>query len=64
MKIIVYLYQGGADMNLFCKKIILVMFIAMLVLPLSGCGETVHGVSKDVKRMGKGVKTIFIRDSE
>jgi len=51
-------------MNLFYKRLILAAFVSMLVLQLSGCGETVQGISKDAKRMGKGVKTIFIRDSE
>ena len=51
-------------MNLFCKKLIFLILLFILVLQLSGCGETFHGVSKDAQRMGKGVKTIFIRDSE
>jgi len=51
-------------MKLFYIKLIQVIFLAMLVLQLSGCGETIHGIGKDVRRVGKGVKTIFIRDSE
>jgi predicted small secreted protein len=35
-----------------------------LLLQLCGCGETLHGIGKDAQRMGKGVKTIFIRDTE
>ena len=51
-------------MNLFCKKLFLAAFAVMLILQLAGCGETFHGIGKDAKRMGKGVKTIFIRDNE
>ncbi len=51
-------------MNLFCKKLIFVILLFILAFQLSGCGETFHGVGKDARRMGKGVKTIFIRDSE
>lgn len=32
----------------------------LLVLFVSGCGETIHGVGKDVSRVGRGVKTIFV----
>ncbi len=39
---------------------ILVLFCVMLV----GCGETVNGIGKDVSRVGKGIKTIFIKDAE
>ena len=28
---------------------------------MAGCGETFSGVSKDASRIGKGVKTIFVR---
>jgi predicted small secreted protein len=51
-------------MGLFCKKLIFSILLFILVLQLSGCGETFHGMGKDVQRVGKGVKTIFIRDSE
>lgn len=51
-------------MNLFYKKLALGALLAIVLLQLSGCGETVHGIGEDVQRMGKGVKTIFIRDSE
>ncbi|MFH1996060.1 MAG: hypothetical protein ABIJ27_03570 [Candidatus Omnitrophota bacterium] len=40
--------------------------IVAVVLLLSvfslGCGETVHGVGKDSKRMGRGIKTFFFRN--
>ncbi|MBD3425936.1 MAG: hypothetical protein GF409_01740 [Candidatus Omnitrophica bacterium] len=38
--------------------------VAILVITafLAGCGETVNGMIKDTKRIGKGVKTVFVRD--
>jgi len=51
-------------MNLSCKKLVLVALLTIVLLQLSGCGETIHGISKDTQRMGKGIKTIFIRESE
>ena len=37
----------------FCALVLLLTF-------LSGCGETVRGVGKDVSRVGRGVRTIFV----
>ncbi len=51
-------------MQLFFKKILAAVFLMIVMLQLSGCGETLQGVGKDWGRVGKGVKTIFIRDSE
>ena len=51
-------------MDFSLKKIILLALLGILVLQLVGCGETVQGIKKDAQRMGKGVRTIFIRDSE
>ncbi|MBL7158802.1 MAG: hypothetical protein ISS91_04775 [Candidatus Omnitrophica bacterium] len=34
----------------------------LLSVVLSGCGETVKGICRDTKRVGKGVKTVFIRE--
>ena len=51
-------------MDSFCKRFILVVFLMVVILQLSGCGETTQGISKDWGRVGKGIKTIFIRDSE
>lgn len=51
-------------MLLLCRKIIVLVFLAIIILQLSGCGETVQGIGKDVRRVGKGVRTIFIRDGE
>jgi predicted small secreted protein len=29
----------------------------------TGCGETISGAGKDISRMGRGVKTIFVKES-
>jgi len=49
--------RGGSMRNL-------VIAVSLLVLAsmLAGCGETVNGMVKDTKRIGTGVKTVFIRD--
>ncbi len=43
---------------------VIFIFVICAISLLSGCGETVHGVVKDTGRIGKGVKTIFFRDSK
>jgi len=43
------------------KKTVLAILILITVVALSGCGETISGVGKDVNRMGKGVSTFFFR---
>jgi len=45
------------------KKGLLALVLVSFVLTLAGCGETLSGMSKDTSRMGKGIKTIFIRDA-
>ncbi len=44
------------------KKLMLISFLFLVVFQLSGCGETISGIGKDTKRIGKGVKTIFVRE--
>ena len=51
-------------MNILFKRSILLAILVMLALQLAGCGETLQGIGKDVRRVGQGVKTIFVRDSE
>ncbi len=46
------------------RAIVLVLMLVLLSFVVVGCGETFNGMSKDVKRVGKGVKTIFVRDAE
>jgi len=43
------------------RKSILTILVIMMCAVLSGCGETVSGVGKDVNRMGRGVSTFFFR---
>ena len=45
------------------KKIISFLILICFCLTLVGCGETISGIGKDASRMGRGVKTIFIKDS-
>lgn len=45
------------------KKFFVFSLLAICCIMLSGCGETIGGVGKDASRIGKGVKTIFIKDS-
>ncbi len=39
-----------------------IKFVALFLflILISGCGETIHGVGKDVSRVGRGVRTIFV----
>ena len=50
-------------MRPFITKAIFVALLFIVCFQMSGCGETVQGVRKDAQRMGKGIRTIFIRDS-
>ena len=43
------------------KNVILVLLVLVTGIILSGCGETVSGVGKDINRMGKGASTFFFR---
>ncbi|MBD3379170.1 MAG: hypothetical protein GF408_01765 [Candidatus Omnitrophica bacterium] len=44
------------------RKVLGAISLLLLVSFLSGCGETVHGMVTDTKRIGRGVKKIFVRD--
>jgi len=47
------------------KKIVVpVLVLISISLIMAGCGETFSGMSKDAQRVGKGIKTIFVRDGE
>ena len=37
------------------------VFVSLTALLVAGCGETINGMVKDTKRIGGGVKTIFVR---
>jgi len=43
-------------------RLMIMLSLAFFCAGLSGCGETFQGVKKDATRMGRGVRTIFIRD--
>lgn len=38
----------------------IVFLLLLFCLGLIGCGETVRGVGRDTKRIGEGVKHIFV----
>ncbi len=44
-------------------RFLIVVILLSFCFTLLGCGETLQGVGKDSRRMGKGVKTIFFRQS-
>ncbi|MBL7156784.1 MAG: hypothetical protein ISS92_01340 [Candidatus Omnitrophica bacterium] len=44
------------------KYVALLLALIFTTLVITGCGETFSGVGKDTRRIGKGVKTIFVRD--
>lgn len=44
------------------RKAVVIFLLAAFSACLFGCGETVSGIGKDARRIGKGVKTVFIRD--
>lgn len=42
------------------RRGISVFMLLLLCLGLVGCGETVRGAGRDAKRIGEGVKHIFV----
>ena len=44
------------------RKLLSIISLIMIVAFLAGCGETVNGMVKDTKRIGGGVKKVFIRE--
>ena len=44
------------------RKFFSLVSLLLLVAFLAGCGETVNGMIKDTKRIGSGVKKVFVRD--
>ncbi len=45
------------------RRFIILVAAVCLLAACSGCGETINGIGNDVSRMGRGVRTIFVRDS-
>ena len=48
----------------FRKYVLSVLLLAFISVATIGCGSTVNGIGKDVKRVGRGIKTIFVRGAE
>ncbi|MFH1593357.1 MAG: hypothetical protein ABID09_01505 [Candidatus Omnitrophota bacterium] len=48
--------EHGAKIIMVCTLIILTSVI------LTGCGETFSGMGKDIRRVGKGAKTVIFRE--
>ncbi|MGB2600041.1 MAG: entericidin [Candidatus Omnitrophota bacterium] len=46
------------------RKIIPLLSLLILAAFLAGCGETVKGAVKDTKRIGSGVRKVFISDND
>ena len=44
------------------KRVMVLISLIILVSFLSGCGETVHGAVKDTKRIGQGIRKVFVND--
>ncbi|MFC1480315.1 hypothetical protein ACFL5Y_02570 [Candidatus Omnitrophota bacterium] len=44
------------------RKVVSLVSLLLLIVFLAGCGETVNGMIKDSKRIGSGVKQVFIRE--
>ena len=40
---------------------VVLVLVCLTSLLVTGCGETINGMVKDTKRIGGGVKTIFVR---
>ena len=44
------------------KTGLLLILLVTASFLLTGCGETVNGMIKDTKRIGAGIKTVFVRE--
>jgi len=44
------------------RRTISLVSLILLLAFLAGCGETIHGAVKDTKRIGAGVRKVFVRD--
>lgn len=48
----------------FTKKCLILVILAVFCSGIIGCGETFGGAGKDIRRVGKGIKTIFVKDGQ
>jgi predicted small secreted protein len=46
------------------RKVITLISLLLLVAFITGCGETVRGAVKDTKRIGSGIKKVFVSDEK
>ena len=44
------------------RKLVSIVALLIVISFLAGCGETVNGMIKDTKRIGTGVRKVFVRD--
>ncbi|MFH1411177.1 MAG: hypothetical protein ABIG55_00805 [Candidatus Omnitrophota bacterium] len=44
------------------KRIASLAAVLLIMSFLAGCGETVSGMVKDTKRIGSGVRKVFVRE--
>ena len=43
------------------KYVGLSLLLVLVALVVTGCGETIGGISKDIQRVKRGIKTVFVR---
>lgn len=44
------------------RYVALVLALIFVCILITACGETISGMGRDIQRIGKGTKTIFIKD--
>lgn len=44
------------------RKYVSVISVLLMVGLLAGCGETVNGMVKDTRRIGSGVRKVFVSE--
>ena len=44
------------------RKCLILALLTLFCISMIGCGETFYGAGKDIRRVGHGIKTIFVRD--
>lgn len=49
--------------GIYIRRWIALAVLVLVCINIIGCGETVSGAGKDIRRVGKVVRTIFSRDA-
>ncbi len=44
------------------RRLLGISVLLILAYIVSGCGETVNGMVKDTRRIGGGIKQVFVRE--